>query len=143
VSPSQTIWQVKNDVICEITGADAGNQVLFLTLGEELVNNRTLESYGVKNMGTLHLFLRLTGGGHLVLFVDIARKGQEESSKIVVVEANEMDTVEDLKHLLQRKEGIRSDSQQLHFGRRELADHTLLVDAHLRYFSFLKCYISD
>ena len=94
-------------------------------------------------MGTLHLFLRLAGGGHLVLFVVLSRKGQNNSSQMVVVETNEMDTVEDLKLLLQRKEGVQAASQKLHFGRKELEDHTVLADAHLRYFSSLQCYVSD
>lgn len=88
--------------------------------GKQLDMDRTLADYGVTNGATMHLVLRLRGGMQLLV--------KTLAGKTITVDAEEGDTVDQLKQKLNEKEGIPVDQQRLIFGGKQMESDRTLTD---------------
>ncbi|CAL5337388.1 unnamed protein product [Camellia sinensis] len=99
VKTSETIRNLKA-MLREKEGISENIQELFFT-GERLNNDQKLVDYGIQTHSTLHLIL-------------------QNSSKT-------RDTVQNIKSLIQDKEGIQSDCYKLFYGGKPLEDNSTLA----------------
>eukprot|EP00617_Octactis_speculum_P004996 CAMPEP_0185791254 /NCGR_PEP_ID=MMETSP1174-20130828/158269_1 /TAXON_ID=35687 /ORGANISM="Dictyocha speculum, Strain CCMP1381" /LENGTH=123 /DNA_ID=CAMNT_0028486179 /DNA_START=431 /DNA_END=802 /DNA_ORIENTATION=- len=88
--------------------------------GKQLEGQKTLADYDVKEDSTFHMVLRLRGG--MQLFVKTL------DGKTVTVDAEEEDTIEDIKNRIMEKEGVPTDQQRLIFGGKQLEGQKTLAD---------------
>ena len=130
VEPSSSIKEVKM-LIQDKERIPADAQRLISLGGKQLEDDRTLSYYDVKENDTIHVVLRLLGGQPTEIFVKTL------TGKVITLNVELNDSVENVKENLQDEEGISPSQQHLIFRSQELKDHLTLRDYKVSHLSTL------
>ena len=122
VQASETIEDIKNEIQDKVNIPLYQQRLIFA--GKQLENECTLSECNIQNWSTLHLYLRSCP--EIQIHVKKVIENQLQAENIIVLKVNSLHIIENLKAIIEDKEGIPMDRQRLIFGGEQLEDeHTL------------------
>ena len=120
VQTSDTIENIKIEIQGKINTPLHRQKLVFA--GKELANILTLSECNIQNWSILHLYLR--SSPDIQIYVN--KVTAEPVKNIITLKVNPLHTIENIKGMIQDKEGTPLDQQSLNFGGQQLEDdHTL------------------
>ena len=125
VDSSHRVYEIKVLMICMGEGIPPEQQRL-IHAGKRLADDRTMESYGIKEHSTIHLVPRFRGGMQNLIFV------RTLTGKTITLEVEASDTIENVKAKVQDKEGIPPDVQGFLFAGKQLEEGRVLRDYNVQ-----------